>query len=67
MNPPAGGKIDVLRNKCSAFRIRNADDEPQWLVISGFSALRIEESELGTDSVFAGVESEPFSLLNTEH
>ena len=37
-----------------------------WLVISGFSQLRIEELELGTYRVFAGLESEPFSLLNTD-
>ncbi len=35
-----------------------------WLVISEFFPLLIRELELGTYWVFAGLESEPFFLLN---
>ena len=39
---------------------------PLWLATSGSSQLGIEELELGADLVFAGLESEPFSFLNTD-
>jgi len=37
-----------------------------WLATSRSSQHRVEQLELGTYWVFAGLESEPFPLLNTE-
>ncbi len=44
---------------------RRRDSGSLWLAIFGFFPLPIWELELGTYWVFAGFESEPFSLLNT--
>jgi len=43
-----------------------SEGEDGWLVISGFFPLPIWELVLGNYWVFAGLGSEPFSLLNTD-